>query len=313
MSLSGTSLRLSTGNYLLLHNDISGKKIESPLNTPLKNRLFHDKIPSGLAQIPRQTGRLWEDRFTLHQQATSEKRRPEEDISQPLLVDGRPSISTDKNIRNKERLEDEKGLIVKCCPGLLHLCAGSQKKPPIIGKGSVSTVYDTMDGYVVKRYTGKLNQEYKSRLQYANNNAKGFNRLYGQSSGFVSIQQHKDGSASVAVRLLKINGNALNTISHINDESILKQMQMALNNTRLAENLANVLMNKGIAHYDINKGNIIYSLQNGFSFIDFDSAVFSTENEKINPSITHWMTSKLDYILNETKSDIAIRLHQLTP
>lgn len=190
---------------------------------------------------------------------------------------------------------------------ILALCTGQTPDNPVIGEGSISKVYDLQDGYVLKVYTGKMTPQYKSRLQYAINNVRGFNRYYGPASGFLRLTPAKDASASVSVRLRKIHGIALNAISTVTDDRLLHIMQDAISAPQLAHHLAAQLQQKGIAHYDINKGNILFSPLQGFSIIDFDSAVISPENQAVSQSITDWMTSTLGYVLNEAHRDI---LHQ---
>ncbi|MGV3344806.1 dermonecrotic toxin domain-containing protein [Enterobacteriaceae bacterium LUAb1] len=220
----------------------------------------------------------------------------------------------DDEIMSDDRFEYDPGnkcYRIKRGLGFADLCSGGAEKYPVIGQGSISTVYDTGEGYVVKKYTGKIDSEYKSRLLYAKNNAKGFNKYYGESSGFVSVSPNKDGTATVSARLKKIDGVVLNEISTVSDKSLLTDMLLEMRAKKLPENLANHLKNKGIMHYDINQGNIIYSKEKGFSIIDFDSAMFASENNPISQSHANDMKNKFSYIFSETKRDIVTRLAQL--
>lgn len=266
-----------------------------------------------LAQVNPDTGFFWGKKFIRNEDGNLEPVSSKLRKHEPAKNTGEGNNNVDKKISDEEIIYDEgnKCYRVKRELSFIDLCSGRPTKYPVIGEGSISTVYDTGDGYVVKKYTGKIDPEYKSRLQYAKNNAKGFNRYYGESSGFVSVTPDKNGFASVSVRLKKIDGVALNNIKSIADKSLLTDMLLELKSKRLAENLANLLRDKGIAHYDINQGNVIYSKDKGFSIIDFDSAIFAPEQKKISQSITDGMRSRLSYVLGETKTDIRGRLSQL--
>lgn len=176
-------------------------------------------------------------------------------------------------------------------------------KPVAIGTGSISEVYDIGNGFVNKIYNGRIDERHKSRLVAANNNAKGFNRYYGDGAGKVSITPLKDGSASVSVKLKKIYGHVLSNVKKSSNPELLKEIEIAIKTSNPSEKLSNSLQRKGIIHYDINKGNIIYN-KGEFYIIDFDSANFLPRNEMVSQSQTNSMKEKFKHIFDDILREI---------
>lgn len=85
----------------------------------------------------------------------------------------------------------------------------------------------------------------------------------------------------------------------------------AIKSNALAQGLSVRLRNLGIVHHDINKGNIIYDIKKGFSIIDFDSANFLPEGEKVSAEITKYMEGKFKYVFSDTLRDINAQLDKL--
>ena len=206
----------------------------------------------------------------------------------------------------------------KLCPPRNSFNANSAQEKSLsdntrqmMAEGSIGKVYDTGDGYVIKEYKGKIDARHKSRLQAANKNAKGFNRYYGPSSATVRISDNADETASVSVRLKKIEGNPLDSIRTMTDKNQLIDIASSVEKYSPAGKLANTLQNKGIIHNDINQGNIIYSKEKGFSIIDFDSAHFLGEGEVVSELQTASMKKKFLHVFSETLRDIDKRLQEL--
>ncbi len=176
-------------------------------------------------------------------------------------------------------------------------------KPVVIGTGSISEVHDMGNGFVNKTYKGRIDERHKSRLVAANNNAKGFNRYYGDGAGKVSITPFKDGSASVSVKLKKIDGYVLSDVKSSSNYELLKEIETAVKTSNPSEKLSKSLQNNGIIHYDINKGNVIYN-KGEFYVIDFDSANFLPKGEMVSQSQTNSMREKFKHIFDDILREI---------
>lgn len=178
-------------------------------------------------------------------------------------------------------------------------------KSKIIGSGSISTVYDLENGYVEKIYNGNVDKERISRLKSASNNAKGFNRYYGDGSAVVMVNQNIDKTLSVSVKLKKIEGYSLNDILLLDNKKIKEEIVSSIESTHPAEYLAKELQEKGIIHHDINEGNIIYN-ENKFFIVDFDSANFMQEGQPASSSHTESMRKKFNFVFNDFLRKIKI-------
>ncbi|QHQ23047.1 hypothetical protein [Pectobacterium parvum] len=175
--------------------------------------------------------------------------------------------------------------------------------PVIIGTGSISEVYNMGNGFVNKIYKGRIDEHHKSRLVAANNNAKGFNRYYGDRAGEVSITPFKDGSASVSVKLKKIDGYVLSDVNSSSNTEFLNEIETAIKTSNHPEKLSRLLQNNGIVHYDINKGNVIYN-KGEFFIVDFDSANFLPKGEIVSQSQTNSMREKFKHIFDDVLREI---------
>lgn len=184
-----------------------------------------------------------------------------------------------------------------------HIETSPKMQPVVIGTGSISEVYDLGNGFVSKTYKGKIDKSHKSRLVAANKNAKGFNRYYGDGSATVSIIQHADGTASASAKLKKIEGHVLSEIQHQSNKILLKEIGSAISISNPSEKLSNILQSRGIVHYDINKGNIIYN-KGKFFIIDFDSANFLPKGEIVSESQTKSMKEKFKHVFDDVLRDI---------
>lgn len=176
-------------------------------------------------------------------------------------------------------------------------------KPVVIGTGSISEVHDMGNGFVNKTYKGRIDERHKSRLVAANNNAKGFNRYYGDGAGKVSITPFTDGSASVSVKLKKVDGCVLSNVKSSSNPGLLKEIETAIKTSNPSEKLSKSLQNNGIIHYDINKGNIIYN-KGEFYIIDFDSASFLPKGEMVSQSQTNSMREKFKHVFNDILREV---------
>lgn len=187
-----------------------------------------------------------------------------------------------------------------------HIKNQSKIQPFVIGTGSLSEVYDIGDGFVSKIYKSRINKTHKSRLSSAKKNAEGFNRYYGKGSGTVRVTPYKDGSATVSVKLKKIDGYVLSSIKDLSNPVLLEEIETAIKTSKPSEKLSSLLQSYGISHNDINKGNIIYN--NGeFFVIDFDSADFLPKGEIVSKSKTNTMRNSFDRIFNEILREIGNR------
>ncbi len=176
-------------------------------------------------------------------------------------------------------------------------------KPVVIGTGSISEVHDMGNGFVNKTYKGRIDERHKSRLVAANNNAKGFNRYYGDGAGKVSITPFTDDSASVSVKLKKIDGHVLSNVKSSSNPELLKEIEAAIKTSNPSEKLSKSLQNNGVIHYDINKGNVIYN-KGEFYIIDFDSANFLPKGDMVSQSQTNSMRGKFKHIFDDILREI---------
>lgn len=182
----------------------------------------------------------------------------------------------------------------------------------VLSEGSISTVYDIGNGYVMKKYKGYFDESYRSRIQYAENNVKGFNRYYGDNSATLQVTQHENGKSSVATKLIKIEGFSLSEINSVSDKDMLNDLLSNIKTKKPNETLSNYLRVKGIVHHDINKANVMYNnINNELFVIDFDSAYFYPDGVNTSRSQEKYMEDKFSYVFKETQRDIENRLREL--
>lgn len=279
------------------------------------------------AQINTDVGFLWGNKFVLNKHGHLELLSPKRESDRYYKNEIRKSSTSETKDNNNDVMFYEIGsgcFRTKRGMKLSHMCINpasestsqfeqmiKRNKYPVIAEGSIGIVYDCNDGTVIKKYKGIIDERHKSRLLDANNNTKGFNRFYGPSSATISLTSNDNGSVSVFVRLKKIAGTPLNLISTITDKNILNTLMRAIKSNALAQGLSVRLRNLGIVHHDINKGNIIYDIKKGFSIIDFDSANFLPEGEKVSAEITKYMEGKFKYVFSDTLRDINAQLDKL--
>ncbi|MBN3264161.1 hypothetical protein H5A43_13605 [Pectobacterium brasiliense] len=216
------------------------------------------------------------------------------------------------NFRNKRGARLSKGCLAYCDSFSSNndITVDGVNTGHVLSEGSISTVYDIGNGYVIKKYKGYFDDNYRSRIQFAESNVKGFNRYYGNNSATLQVTQHENGKSSVATKLIKIEGFSLSEISVVSDKNILSDILSNIKKTP-HETLSKLLREKGIVHHDINKANIIYNVNQGFSVIDFDSAYFYPDGVSANPSQEEYMKNKFTYVFKETQRDIESRLREL--
>lgn len=279
------------------------------------------------AQINTDTGFLWGKKFILNKHRHLELLSPKKQHDRYYKNRIRQSSASEKKEKNNDAMfyvADSGCFRVKRGMKLSHMCMEpasertsqfeqmiKRNKYPVIAEGSIGIVYDCKDGTVIKKYKGIIDERHKSRLLDAKNNAKGFNRFYGPSSATISITSNDNGSASVSVKLKKIAGTPLSSISTITDKNILNTMMRNIKSDTQAQELSVRLKNLGIVHHDINKGNIIYDVKKGFSIIDFDSANFLPEGNKVDVEKTKYMEGKFKYVFSDTLRDINKQLEKL--
>ncbi|QQG26633.1 hypothetical protein JFY74_10730 [Pectobacterium carotovorum] len=264
-----------------------------------------------LAQINIDAGFFWGKKFY----------RNEENNLEILPVQKNKSLQRPKEERENEMIEETGCIRKKRGANLGKFCSPYDSSSNnidfddintlnIIAKGSIGTVYDIGNGYIVKKYKGYFDKNNRSRIQSAKNNVKGFNRYYGPNSATIMITQHANEKSSVATKLIKIEGVPLSEVSVVSDKEILNAMSISIKKNP-HETLSNYLRDKGIVHHDINKGNIIYNLDQGFSVIDFDSAHIYPEGEKTSQSHADMMKNKFLSVFKDTERDIRNRLREL--
>lgn len=83
----------------------------------------------------------------------------------------------------------------------------------------------------------------------------------------------------------------------------MKEIGSAISISNPSEKLSNILQSRGIVHYDINKGNIIYN-KGKFFIIDFDSANFLPKGEIVSESQTKSMKEKFKHVFDDVLRDI---------
>lgn len=279
------------------------------------------------AQINTDAGFLWGNKFVLNKHGHLELLSPKRESDRYYKNEIRTSSISETKDNNNDVMfyEGNSGCFrTKRGMKLSHMCINpasestsqfeqmiKRNKYPVIAEGSIGIVYDCNDGTVIKKYKGIIDERNKSRLRYANNNTKGFNRFYGPLSATISLTSNDNGSSSVFVRLKKIAGTPLNLIGTITDKNILNTMMNAIKSNTLDQELSVRLRTLGIVHYDINQANIIYDIKKGFSIIDFDSANFLPEGEKVNAEITKYMEGRFKYVFIDTLRDINAQLDKL--
>ena len=289
------------------------------------------------AQINTDTGFLWGKKFVLNKHGHLELLSPKRENDKYHKNSIRRSSVPERNKIIKNQIKDSENnndvmfyevdsgcFRVKRGMKLSHMCIEPPtestyqleqtiklNKYPVLAEGSIGIVYDCLDGTVIKKYKGMIDERHKSRLLDAKNNAKGFNRFYGPSSATISITSNDNGSASVFVKLKKIAGTPLSLISTITDKNLLNTMMRAIKSDAQALKLSIRLKNIGIVHHDINKGNVIYDIEKGFSIIDFDSANFLPDGDKVSPEITKYMEKRFKYVFSDTLRDINTQLDKL--
>lgn len=193
-------------------------------------------------------------------------------------------------------------------PHLLTTHVNTASCGAVVGAGSISTVYDLGNGYVEKKYTGRIDGEPGSRLTAANNNVKGFNRYYGENSATVCVTPAEDGAALVSAKLKKIEGCALDNLLLFPNDASLEEMSSIIERNNPSQKLANTLSEKGIIHYDINKGNVIYN-KGEFYIVDFDRADILQAGKAASVSQNEYMEMKFRYVFSDVLRDVHGKLN----
>ncbi|PIJ48254.1 hypothetical protein BL250_14485 [Erwinia sp. OLTSP20] len=175
------------------------------------------------------------------------------------------------------------------------------RRAPVVAQGSIGTVRDIKNDLLLKEYNGIFNTQYTSRLVSAVLNTEGFNRYYGTGAGQLLYLDCGNGHARVACKMKKIPGIALDTALKNNNLPQLKAIADEISACNWPQRLATLLKEKGIEHNDINMGNILYSKENGFSLIDFDSASFLTAGNMLSQGQTETLRKNLQHQFNEVE------------
>ncbi len=179
----------------------------------------------------------------------------------------------------------------------------------IIATGSIGSFYVLDANWGIKIFSKTINDEYHGRLISATNNAKGFNRYYGNGSAYVSLDSIQDDQVMKVVsnRLLLIPGTSLDNVENVED---IGKIKFLYQNTPIVNELAEKLTINGIYHNDLNVGNIMFDPKtNQFNIIDFDSASFTeVRNDGVVVQLTPGQKETMRININRVFKEF-LRMH----
>ncbi|WP_440974342.1 OspG family effector kinase [Pseudomonas koreensis] len=170
---------------------------------------------------------------------------------------------------------------------------GYRTKENLIASGSIGKVYKNGDR-LMKDYTGFYDANHPGRLQKAENNVKGLNRLYGEGASSVILRDTDvPFKKQVSVDMIKVPGQSLASILSTKNVALAREISALYRNGGLVENLVGRLRTNGIIWNDINLANIMYdSKTKSFNLIDFDDAHINDLNVSVNDGQAERMSSK---------------------
>jgi len=165
-----------------------------------------------------------------------------------------------------------------------------EKNPEnIITKNSMGTVYNLDNYFVLKEYNGIVTDNDRSVLNFAIQNTKAFNRIYGEKAASVIINDLGNEMASIYVKMRKIEGEKLSDLNNYAEVETLKDLKKTILDLDPAEKLSEELISKGIYLHNIKSESIIFDKKEGFRIIDFDY-VTNMEEDKI---MDYWQCQDL--------------------
>ena len=189
-----------------------------------------------------------------------------------------------------------------------------------VGEGTAAKVYN-VDNFMVKEYKRPLKEgtfskealssaeaktsSYSGALHEANNNAVAYNRLYGEGSSVVFIDDVA-GAKTVSVTMPKVPGHSLSSILEDIDLPTIRSAKALLMDEKNMQFVVNDvladLQKNGINHLDINAGNIMFDKsKNKFRLVDFDRANI---NPKVNDKIPELSAGQMKTMEHKLKSDL---------
>ncbi|WP_440974374.1 phosphatase domain-containing putative toxin [Pseudomonas koreensis] len=170
---------------------------------------------------------------------------------------------------------------------------GYRTEENLIASGSIGRVYKNGDR-LMKDYTGFYDANHPGRLQKAENNVNGLNRLYGEGASSVILHETDDPSKKqVSVDMIKVPGQSLASILGTKNIAIAREISDMYRNGGLVESLVGRLRTNGIIWNDINLANIMYDSQTkSFNLIDFDDAHINDLTVPVNDGQAERMSSK---------------------
>ncbi|KQN42968.1 hypothetical protein ASE93_19985 [Serratia sp. Leaf50] len=230
-----------------------------------------------------------------------------------------------KNTPNNFRLPDSK-------INIASIPADYRKAKPI-AEGTAAKIY-SVDDYLIKEFKRPLKEgdfskdnllltqsktnSFSGALHEANNNAVAFNRLYGEGSSFVFIDNIGD-SKIVSMKMPKIPGESLESILKQDNLQQMKNIRNSLSDENTIQSIIDRtladLKKNGIMHDDINLANIMFNPETDkFNLVDFDRARISSKKDGLIPELSASqmtpMENKFKADLNEFKRNID-KLEQL--
>ncbi|RJL54323.1 hypothetical protein [Pectobacterium carotovorum] len=316
------------GRYVEINGELVAIKVTMEQRHGIRYEIHDTNDPSGESYPIEWDGNRWtfENKTSVHVSNDLEKIIDQKAFSE-VVAPGRLSAPDHQGLRydmNKNKYIKINGMHLKLneIKGIKFIRMDNGKKiyvdyvnnkftpsktksgqASVIGSGSFGTVYDMGNGFVKKIYNGKIDTNHKGKLIAANNNAKGFNRYYGDGTATVDITPYSDGTASVSVKLKKIEGYTLSDIQKSSSNDLKKEIEKAIETTNPSEYLSDLLAKNGIMHNDISRGNIVYN--DGFFYVlDFDSANFLAKNENMSHSEIRVMKMRFRYMFDNFLRDI---------
>ncbi|MGA9609135.1 MAG: serine/threonine-protein kinase [Rouxiella badensis] len=201
------------------------------------------------------------------------------------------------------------------------------RKAKPIAEGTAAKIY-SVDDYLIKEFKRPLKEgdfskdhlllkqsktnSYSGALREANNNAVAFNRLYGEGSSVVFIDNIGN-SKIVSMKMPKIPGESLQSILKNDNLQQMKNIRKSLSDENTIQSIIDRtladLKKNGIMHDDINLANIMFNPETDkFTLIDFDRARISPKKDGLIPELSasqmNPMEKKFKADLNEFKRSI---------
>lgn len=184
---------------------------------------------------------------------------------------------------------------------------GSYRRPEnLIATGSIGSVYQYGNDYVMKDYSGIVEPGMKGRLIKAQNNTAAFNRYYGQGSASMMMRETANPlQKAVSVKLKRIKGEPLAAILATKNIALAQKALESLSRSDVAAELVKKLEMLGIEHMDINAANILYDPQSEeFNLIDFDDANINKPGEPLNEFAVEQLVKKMAVVFRVFRREV---------